>query len=273
MNKKAIDVAIAQAELARESMPYSIDLIRFRRRPEYIGANLRALSDCHIKLGIESYLVNSDIAAFKQHAYVATALKMEAIRLNDHGQFQIGSEITWALLSDNLTLINAMASFEPPEYLGERNKPLQREYWVHMIQLAIMGDYAELEAKVLNLGKNGRKEDRAVYGQRRDFFSLLMRGDKAGLEELISQDSRVTKEGAIVGEFLSFIAAIEAKICWLKGINVEIESPYLPMDLMPVRTLTHYDELYDFLTPTFVPPKISIWSRLSYWYGQTTKAQ
>jgi hypothetical protein len=264
MSEEVKELARFYGEYASQHMPYSVDLIRFRRKPGYVGANLSALSDCHIKLGIRDYILEKNISSFKQNLHVATKLQLESIRLHTDGQFQIGSEILWALLTDNSSLIDEVAHFETEEFAAERRKPSRPQYWVHMIQLAILGDYEQLEAKISDLGKRGQKNERALYAERRDFFSLLLREDKAGLEDLILKESRSTEDGAVLSKFLSFIAAMEAKICWRKGINVEIDSPYLPMDLMPARALAYYDDLYDFLVPGYIPPKIGLWERFSH---------
>ncbi len=133
-----------------------------------------------------------------------------------------------------------------------------------MYQLAILGDYEQLQVKIERLAKNGRKKDRELPTLRKDFFSLLMDGDKQGLEELISRDALVKSKDVLTEDFMCFQGAIEAKICWMKGIQVQIVSPLLPMALMPLQPLDHYDDVYDFLAPGYVPPKVGWLERLRY---------
>jgi hypothetical protein len=37
------------------------------------------------------------------------------------------------------------------------------------------------------------------------------------------------------------------------------------MDLMPVKPLAHYDDVYDFVKPGWVPPSAGLLARVSRW--------
>lgn len=251
-----------------EHMPQAIEMIRFGGKSFNPSGCYDSLSSDHICLGIFDYFVNGKKASLKQHLHVAMLLKIAAIALYDYQRFQVGDEIRFALLSDNPVLIDAIAKLAPPYFVGGCGNPLNAEFKVHMWQLAIRGDYEALQAKVERLAKNGRKKDRALPAQGKDFFSLLMLGDKQGLEDLITQHAKGKSQDALTEDFMCFEATIEAKICWLKGIQVHIDSPLLPMELMPIEPLEHYDDVYDFLQPGYIPPKVGLVERLRYWYKQ-----
>jgi hypothetical protein len=40
---------------------------------------------------------------------------------------------------------------------------------------------------------------------------------------------------------------MKVKLCWLKDIQVRVDHHLVPMELMPVRPLPRYDDVYDFL--------------------------
>lgn len=61
---------------------------------------------------------------------------------------------------------------------------------------------------------------------------------------------------------MSFFACMESKICWFRGIEVQINHPLVPMELMPVEPLVHYDDIYDFLLPDWQSPKRTLFGRL-----------
>jgi hypothetical protein len=176
----------------------------------------------------------------------------------------VGKELFYALFSDNPEIINAMARLETPELLRDRPNPLRSRFRVHMWQLTILGDYEALQAMVARQAKNGRKGDRELAAAGRDFFSLLMRGDKQGLEDLIHQHALIKSSDPLVEDFMSFLGCIEAKLCWLKGIPVQIESPLVPMELMPVKPMDHYDDVYDFLRPDWVPLRESWFASMKH---------
>ena len=99
----------------------------------------------------------------------------------------------------------------------------------------------------------GAREDSAAG---RDFYTLLLNRDKAALEDLIqNKDSKVISSDVLFEDFMSSMGVWETKLCWRRGLEVQIDSPLVPMELMPVRPLEHYDDVYDFLKPGWVPPR------------------
>ena len=253
------------ADTARRNMPELIEKIRYRRKPIDLRACYGSLSGYHLRLGIFNYFVEGNLQGFKQHLYVACKLELAAIALDGYQKFSVGDEIFYALFSDSAELINTMARLEPAYFLSACHNPLNPQFKVHMWQLAILGDYETLQTKVAKLAKNGVKADRKLVAEGNDFFSLLMRGDRQGLEYLIHQHALVKSADPLTEDFMSFQGCLEAKLCWFKGIRVKIDSPLVPMELMPVRPLEHYDDVYDFLQPGWVPPPQSLLDKLSRW--------
>lgn len=254
------------AEIAKERMSNLIEKIRFRRKPIDLRRCYEILAGDHLGIGVCDYFVDDNIRSFKQHLHVASKLELVAIQLDSYQRFTMGQEIFYALLSDNPTLIDTIAKLEPPYFMEGRSNPLHSEFRVHMYQLAIQGDFEALQAKVERLAKNGRKKERELPAQGKDFFSLLMRDDKQGLEDLIGQHARVKAQNPLFEDFMCFQGTLEAKLCWFKGIPVQIDSPLLPMGLMPVQPLVHYDDVYDFLQPGWEPPAQGLIAKVSGWF-------
>ncbi|WP_133649781.1 hypothetical protein [Paraburkholderia flava] len=73
-------------------------------------------------------------------------------------------------------------------------------------------------------------------------------------------------QDSIDDEFMSYTGTLEAKLSWYRGIQVEIDHPLVPMELMPVQFLDHYDDVYDFLKPGWVPPPQGLVGRVSRWF-------
>lgn len=65
---------------------------------------------------------------------------------------------------------------------------------------------------------------------------------------------------------MTFPGTMETKLCWLKGINIQIDSPLVPMALMPVKPLDYYDEVYEFLQADWVPPVQGLMGKVSRWF-------
>lgn len=248
------------------AMPRLIESIRTQRGAKNFSSGYSQLADAHRVLAMRAKYIDGNDEKFRQHLHVASKLDIESIRLKDYQRFQTARELLYALLSDSPEVIDALARLAPAYYVSARHNPLNYEFMAHMWQLATLGDYEALAAKVEKLSKNGRKPWRRDCADGKDFFSLLMRADKVGLESRITQDAKLPTDDSVISDFFTFRATFEAKLCWHKGIEVQIDSPRVPMDLMPVKPLAHYDDVYDFLKPGWVPPPQGLLGRVSQWF-------
>lgn len=246
-------------------LPELIDWFLHKRKSVRLGSVLMSIASRSKTRGMADYFLEQNLSGLKQNFYVASRLTLAAINLDGGPDFEVGNEIFYALLSDNMDVINAMARVETPNLLSDRDNPLRSRFKVHMWQLAILGDYDELQLKVEKLAKNGRKEDRVLASTGKDFFMLLMQSDKQGLEELIQKHALTRSADPLTEDFLSFLGVLEAKLCWLKGIPVQIDSSMVPMALLPVSPLSHYDDVYEFLRPGWIPPPQGLVGKVSRW--------
>ncbi len=140
-----------------------------------------------------------------------------------------------------------------------------------MLQLAIRGEDEALRTMVEKIAKHGRKPLREECAEEKDFYSLLLKRDKVALEKLIQEKHAPIKSHDPIDEdFMSYFGTLEAKLCWYRGIPVEIDHPLVPMELMPIRPLAAYDDVYDFLKPGWVPPPQGLMGKLSRWIGKRT---
>lgn len=265
MDPEIVERTRRSFQAATEHMPTVIDKIRYRRKPIDLRGCYRTLAGDHRAVGIYDYFIDRNLRSFKQNLYVASQLELAAIALDAYQTFEVGREIFYALFSDNTEIISVMAHMETPELLKDRDNPLRLRFHVHMWQLSILGDYEALQTKVDKLARNGRKGERELAAVGKDFFSLLMRGDKQGLEDLINQHASLKSADPLIENFMSFQGCLEAKVSWLRGIPVQIDSPLVPMELMPVGPLDHYDDVYDFLNPGWEPLQEGLLTRVSMW--------
>lgn len=266
--------SIARAD---KEIPELVKRIRTMRRAATTSSGYWLLASEHRVRAMQAKYVEGDDAGFRQHMHVASLLEIKSIELKDSdANFQNGIDapltgpaVFWyALFSDSPHVIDAMARLEPAYYSRHRDAPLNPQFIVHMWQLAILGDDETLSEKVQKLAKNGRKPWHKDCAEGVDFFSLLMRADKAALEAHITKDAKLPNDDPITGDFFTYLATFKAKLCWYRGIEVQIDSPRVPMDLMPVRPLAHYDDLYDFLQPGWVPPPQGLLAKMGRWFGR-----
>jgi hypothetical protein len=79
----------------------------------------------------------------------------------------------------------------------------------------------------------------------------MMKRDKNKIENAITllagkYHKKRNREYSLSNEIISIPALTYAKLAWLKGIEVEIDSPLVPKELLPFKPNNEYWE-YDFM--------------------------
>ncbi len=249
--------------------PGQIERLLHRRKTVRLGTVLYDLAGYARTRALHAYFIERDLEKCKQDFYLASKLAHASVGQDGGASFEVGSDIQISLLSDCAEIVKAVACVETPDLVSDRNNPLYSRFHVYMLQRAILGDDETVRAMIEKIAKHGRKPLRTECAEGRDFFSLLLKGDKEGLEELIQEKHAAIKgSGDVAEEFMSYRGTLEAKLCWYRGIPVQIDHPLVPMELMPIRPLAHYDNVYDFLEPGWVPPPQGFRGKLSRLFGK-----
>ncbi|WP_241022758.1 Imm49 family immunity protein [Burkholderia sp. Se-20373] len=251
-----------------KSMPDRIEgLSSGRRRKFQRGAVLSSVSRYHKAIGVRSYFIDNDASGFKQNYFLSTKLALASAGEPGGRSFETGSIIQEALLSDNEVVVRDILAIKEQKFARYKENPLSEDFHLYMIHLAIRGEDEQIEKMIVKIAKNGKNPLRAECAGGRDFYSLLLKGSRAELETLIqSRDASIKSADPIDEDFISYLGALETKLCWRRGIQVEIDHPLVPMELMPVKPLDHYDDVYDFLKPGWVPPTQGLIGRVSRWF-------
>ncbi|MEV4780453.1 Imm49 family immunity protein [Burkholderia sp. LMU1-1-1.1] len=250
-------------DFEEEDFARQIEWFLHKRKRVGLGSILLNIARIERTRAIHAYFIKNNIVALKQHCHLATKLSLASVGQNGGANFEVATDFLYALLSDNLDAISALAQVEVPELLKERNNPLNSRSYVYMLQLAIRGEDENLREMIAKVSKNGRKPVRIESQEGKDFFSLLLKRDQVGLEECIGKHASIRSPEPRIENFMSFQGALEAKLCWFRDIPVNIDSPWVQMELMPMRPLERYDDVYDFLKPGWVPPPQGVIADLS----------
>lgn len=104
--------------------------------------------------------------------------------------------------------------------------------------------YEIFKTKILRMGKTVELDF--------EFFKALHVGDKSKMEELLEKlvSLKVLKrkfDNPILNQYIALPALGYAKLAWRKGIEVDINSPLIPKELLPIQPLDYYEIPYDFL--------------------------
>ena len=252
---------------AQNHMPQTIEKIRYRIPPIDLAACYSSLGRDHQKLGVYSYFVENDMSALKQHFYTASQLEQAYIECEPdrRGMLATSEFLFFGLLSDSPTVIEWLKVATSKDMDEARDATMLSYFYVYMYQLALRGDWKTLEEKVTlaGLAVPKKKKDNDVYATIREFFLCLARQDKAALEQVIMSQAEERQVSPLLSSsFIAQNATLMTKLCWIKGIPVEINSPYVPIALMPVSPLEKYDDIYDFLQPGWQPLKLGLMERI-----------
>lgn len=237
------------AELTTVADWYRYGWKRLRR-----GVVLGHLARNHVGLGVNAYFVQGDLQQLKQHFHVASVLYAYSVNEDGGPAFELDTSFLVALLSDSPKVIKLFSTLKPSEFAPARDDPRQSQFYAHMFQLVLQDDRALLREKIALAARKAGKRDRGEFAAGQDLYSLLLARDKAGLEARLDRRARIKSVNPWVEDFIAGAAMVEAKLCWLKGIPVQINNPLIPMALLPVQPLAHYDDVYDFLQPGWKPP-------------------
>ncbi len=184
-------------------------------------------------------------------------MKVRNNRFLDYGLHHI----SYAILSDNEPLIQRYAKLRyqqgtnaelsMDEMVSEGEMPI----WCNTVQFFMANDIKGVE-KNLNIIENktlkklSKKED----GLKDDYelFKALYYKDKSKLEEILEklvspEIHKKRNDNPVLNQYISHPAIGYSKMAWRHGIQVEIDSPLIPKELLPIRPLDEYIIPYDFL--------------------------
>lgn len=253
-NSDLISKFDGRKQRAAGDIPRLIEEISYHRRRIRLAVVLSNLSLRHLDLGMHAYFVMGDMAMLRQHFHVASKLRVASINEDGRATFELDIPFLFAMLSDSPEVINSLSTLEPSKYVHERDDPRRPQYYVHMLQLALRDDHTLLREKIALAARKAGKSYREEFAAGQDLYSLLLARDKAGLEARLNRRARIKSVNPWIEDFIAGAAMVEAKLCWLKGIPVQIDNPLIPMALLPVQPLAHYGDVYEFLQPGWKPP-------------------
>lgn len=216
------------------------------------GFVLRTIAPLLELRGLKSYFIDYDLRGLKQNFYVYCKLLMAAEQGAEPcgDAFASYGSFLYGLLSDSPEIFEWLTHAE----LKDKDDVKTPHFHWHQFQLVLRREDDALRETIALVAKKGRKHDKALAQAGQDFFSLLLKQDKEGLQALIENQAKIKSVHELEGQFLAGFAVVHAKLCWYRGIEVQIQNPLVPIELLPVEPLDSYDVEYDFLRPEWTPP-------------------
>jgi hypothetical protein len=218
--------------------------------PSACAASLAAMA---MARGMLAWFKEGNLESLKQHMYESAQLERIAYLLRPSRSF---CELVCLapLLSDNKAILNWYQTAEEIQPRIDADNPKAHGFrWMQMVY-ALRGDWKMLgprAERVVELAPSSQKKFMVDHR----FYLALARGDvgamDAALNELTSEKmARVRNDELPFGYTHFFIgthAVIYAKLAWLHGFEVRVDSPYVPAEWLPVKSLAHYSDPYEFM--------------------------
>ena len=238
-------------------------LERMKNSPEFI---LHFSSNFHYYHLIEA-IVNIGLKNFKEaknNYYICglidifgVAKRNKRYRFLDYDLPAICS----AILSDNEHLIQKYSKLR---YQKGANAELSMDemvlkgesaIWCNTVQFFMANDTQGVERNLniietLTLPKLPKNQQELKLDY--EFYKALLSKDKSKCEEILEQlvSPKVHKkrnDNPILNKYVSQPALGYAKLAWRQGIEVEVNSPLVPREILPIEPLDNYEIPYDFL--------------------------
>lgn len=149
-------------------------------------------------------------------------------------------KICSAVLSDNTEIMKRYGTL--------RNKVINKNFIGYIfntiIKAVIMNDEVELTTQIDKLKIATTKKGAKGFAGMINVFEGIRDVNKEqveiGLKELIKTHGRRGEFG-IAKSYFSFETATFAKLAWLRGIEVEVHSPLVPMEIVEIHELPFYE--------------------------------
>jgi hypothetical protein len=221
---------------------------------------LRNLTSNVDSLSMISYFRDHNQPAMKQWAYVSAKLNIMLHHMST-GEDYLVYELLWPLISDNEEVIDWYRQHNRPYMLskkvtgGDKDDPKNWMFYRYQSWLALNQQWDELRQRCeLILGMQDQiKNDRSYLIDHR-FYLALANGDKTGMEVVLAEKckpkqrkARHDQESGLTHNFIVSYATLFAKLAWHSGYEVEVDTPWIPKDWLPVGPLVKYEEPWPFM--------------------------
>lgn len=159
----------------------------------------------------------------------------------------------YLLLSDNKELINSFTDWE----FNDQDYWIKQGALVIVIQEILKNNYQKAVELLHNFDKNHKKYP--LKEKNSALLKAIINNDNMEVEELLNffllpeNHKKVNDALMLSTKLFSLHATGFAKLAWLKDIEVNIEHPLLPMELLPIQPNESYFLEYDFLKPDYEP--------------------
>jgi Immunity protein 49 len=218
---------------------------------EIRGSGVSVLWYDYEKFALHSLFTGNNVLLAKQHFYTCGMLDVVGISQYNSAILEYGlNHLSYALLSDCVPLIQRYANVAHSNY--EKTIQNGNATASYVLQCLIKDDWAGYERGMALMRTRALKKYPNMHSDI-SFYESIAEKNKAKAEAVLAEfvspkvHKQRNKHHILLGEFISHPALGYAKLAWLKGMQVVVNSPLVPAALLPVAPLAEYKNEYAFL--------------------------
>ena len=218
-------------------------------------AAARFLSRKALASAIYSWFGMHDLIISKQWFYISANTLRYSININKkRGEIGLGyDQLLAPIISDNDDVINWFSHCDELFDESKIEDPHTADFFAFQYVLAMRGHWKRLISRCEKLMADPPINNLRNYMIDQVFFLALANGDIESMEEVIAElvsdqgrKTRIDDESPFTENLISTSAVIFSKIAWRNGYEVNVYSPYIPIEWLPVDPLESYRKKYPF---------------------------
>lgn len=221
---------------------------------------LVVLSSNFQSISMTSFFRERELSKMKQWSYLSSKVEILRHHMNP-GESYLTEQLLWPLISDKEEIIDwyrqhhAVYELDKKVSGGDKNDPKSWMFYRYQSWLALNERWEELGERCERIlaMQDEIKKDRAYLIDHR-FYLALAKGDKAAMETVLAEKTspaqrkrRYEQESGLTRDFIDSYAVIFAKLAWRNGYEVEVDTPWIPKEWLPVRPLQSYEDPWPFM--------------------------
>lgn len=227
----------------KESEIWTLEKIKDPKEKPYYTSSFESIN---MVFALYAMYVERNYTNARKYFYTAARVAEYSMQRPGGGQIETTIQrIGYALFSDNKGIVERFS----------RIKTNSSNTWIGNIYIRSIQSVLLDDAEQLNFWM-GMYEQRFAQKKEVTFMGCLevLQGIVAkdieqvelGVNNLIKTHKR-RPHIEYVDPYFCTNAATMAKLAWIKGLEVKVDNPLVPMELLPVRPLDNYADAYDFL--------------------------
>lgn len=208
-----------------------------------------------ITLALTAWYRDHDLEEFRQWSYSAAKAEWMYFQF-DHGWPAF--KPLWFLLSNHPRMIARFVEFSPPPYLErEGNTTKHLEYWFLTTALLLRnapGDWSRVIERCDHILANPPRKAWLKYQIDYEIMRAMAQSDKAEVERTLGILCSKKMQRArnydfsfgLTEHFIGTQAVVYAKMAWYHGLQVQVDTPSIPPEWLPMTPAASYPEPHEY---------------------------